>query len=428
MTRTAVLNSVVLTVVFSIGVVAAQDSLLISDQLPITNASSSLVSNRSDCVKHGSKCTGCQKTAKTDSSKKSACETPARLIAPFGDGIQVGGWISGGVTFNEQDNRNRTGNFPVRFGDASYGALANQIWGFIEREADNGGSGVDWGFRADYVYGSDGPDTQAFGDRNWDYGWNSSGDYGSAVPQLYFDLAIDNLSVRLGHFQNFLSYETVPAPSNFFYSHALTMAYGESMTNTGVLAEYYVNPCVTLFGGWTMGWDSGFDNQDDANLILGGFSWSPNDQLIVDYKLTAGNFGDGNPVNEGNLFMHSLVVQYQVNDQVDYVMQSDFAINFDRPSGDDTQWYGINNYLYYQINSCWLAGVRAEWFRDQDGARTGTAGDYYEATVGLNWQPTNNLRVRPEARWDVYEGVGTPFHSGTDTNITTFGIDFVWQF
>lgn len=49
----------------------------------------------------------------------------------------------------------------------------NQLWGYVEKGVDTGGCGWDWGFRADYVFGADGQDTQAFGSSDpqaWDDG------------------------------------------------------------------------------------------------------------------------------------------------------------------------------------------------------------------------------------------------------------------
>jgi hypothetical protein len=80
------------------------------------------------------------------------------------------------------------------------------------------------------------------------------------------------------------------------------------------------------------------------------------------------------------------------------------------------EWYGINQYLFYTINDCWKAGARFEWFRDDDGARVGAvrpgnplaaggfAGNFYDIALGLNWSPHANIMVRPEVRWDWYDG------------------------
>merc|ERR1711907_384476 len=85
----------------------------------------------------------------------------------------------------------------------------NQSWAYLEREAD-GACGWDWGFRADIMYGTDGSDTQAFGNQegNWDYenGFDH-GNYSWAIPQLYGVLQNGDLSVKLGHFYTLIGYE-----------------------------------------------------------------------------------------------------------------------------------------------------------------------------------------------------------------------------
>ena len=55
-------------------------------------------------------------------------------------------------------------------------------------------------------------------------------------------------------------------------------------------------------------------------------------------------------------------------------------------------------------------GLRYEWFRDDDGARVasdlfnGAAGNFHELSLGVNYRPHANVVVRPEARWDWYDG------------------------
>ncbi len=366
------------------------------------------------------------------SASKCGCDPcePWTLFPQFGCRIQVGGWINGGVTLNGEGNRSGTGNFPVEFNNMSDAPVANQIWGFIKRDLDTSHGGLDWGFRADYVFGSDGPDTQAFGDQDWDFGWNTSRDYGSAIPQLYFELGYNDFSIKIGHFFTLIGYEVVMAPENFFYSHSLTMFYGEPFTHTGALATYEVNDCWTLYGGYVTGWDSGFANRFDANQGIGGVTWSPREAISLTYATVIGDHGDGtrNPLNVGDIYMHSIVLDLDLTDRLKYVFQSDYATNFNVPNNGNNQWYGANNYLFYTINDCWAAGIRGEWFRDQDGARIGTTGDYYEVTAGVRWTPRANIIIRPEIRWDFFDGNGTPFDNGNEDRLTTFGIDGILTF
>ena len=61
--------------------------------------------------------------------------------------------------------------------------------------------------------------------------------------------------------------------------------------------------------------------------------------------------------------------------------------------------YGINQYLLYEINDCWAAGVRVEWFNTEGPLLAGRS-DLYEFTFGVNYKPHPNFIIRPEIRWD----------------------------
>ena len=103
-------------------------------------------------------------------------------------------------------------------------------------------------------------------------------------------------------------------------------------------------------------------------------------------------------------------------------------------------WYGINQYLYYTHNDCWKFGARFEWFRDVSGIRVhgargtnpyvgGSSGDFFGLTGGANWTPTENIVIRPELRWDMFDGVGAlPFNDGVSDSQITAAIDFVLSF
>ena len=84
----------------------------------------------------------------------------------------------------------------------------------------------------------------------------------------------------------------------------------------------------------------------------------------------------------------------------------------------------MNQYLFYKVSDCMTYGIRAEWFRDQDGfrvggflgntpdgstrglrtARFGYPGSFYEITMGANWKYSANTTFRPYARFDWFSG------------------------
>lgn len=359
-------------------------------------------------------------------------------------GIRAGGWLNGGIYGNAYGADNNGPLGTLNLGD---GWQVNQMWGFLEVPLNAGEGEWGWGFRCDYVFGTDGPDTQAFGDLGWDFGWNSNTrangvqDYGSAIPQLYAELGYGNFGVKLGHFYTIAGYEVIPATGNFFYSHAYTFYYGEPFTHTGGLATWALNDSWTVYGGWTLGWDSGWENDNDAGTYLGGVSWTISEYTSLAWVFNTGDFGDGtpNPANVGDIYMNSIVFQQSLTDRLTWVLHHDLGSQ-ELPSGMSNQWYSIVNYLFYEINGCWSVGGRFEWFDDANGSRVadvggtfnGAAGDYYEATLGVNYRPHANFVVRPEVRWDWFVPQGPtaqlPFKNGTRDNQFSGGVDMIFTF
>ena len=330
-------------------------------------------------------------------------------------GWSAGGWVQLGY------HSKRNSLFNSR--DSEY--QLHQGWLYAEKAVD-GSCGLDIGGRIDYVYGTDGPDTQAFGidAPSWDNDWDNGNDYGHALPQLYLEAAYGDLSVKAGHFYTIIGWEVVTAPDNFFYSHAYTMYNSEPFTHTGVLFTYAPSDCLTVWGGYTLGWDSGFDDNGDS--FLGGVSLGLTDSFTVTYATVAGRFDD----RDGNVetgYMHSLIGDWNVTDNLEYIIQNDVLNSEDAAGGIARQTVGINQYLIYTCSDCWAVGGRFEWY-NQDNVYTAD-GDIYQLTVGLNYKPHANLLIRPEVRGD-WDNTTTRTAAGLEDgeSQTTFGIDTIFLF
>ncbi len=346
-------------------------------------------------------------------------------------GINVSGWAQSGILTNSHGAGT---NGPLGFNNLTDFNL-HQLWIYGEKKTDTEKNDIDWGGRVDYVYGVDGPDTQAFGDQSWDYGWSSgSGRYGSALPQAYVDLAFGDWTIRGGRFYTSIGYEVVPATGNFFFSHAYAMYYAEPFTHTGFLVTRKLNDKLTVSGGWVDGWDSGFDNNNKESTFLGGATLTLSEDATLAWMVSAGNWGNGAVSTSGDIYMNSIVFNYKVTEKWTYILQHDLGINSNLPGGGETQWYGINQYLLRKINDCLSAGARFEWFRDDDGVRVvaGNDGNYYEATLGVNYKPHANLLFRPEVRWDWYDGAvagnNHPFNDGQSDSQFSAGFDMIFTF
>ena len=359
-------------------------------------------------------------------------DEPFEVFGGIGD-WSVGGWVSAGYHNND---------LPLLFNNRDHEFQVHQAWAYAENVAD-GSCGFDIGGRIDYVYGTDGPDTQAFGIDNdhWDNGWDNGPDYGHALPQVYGEVAYGDMSVKIGHFYTIIGYEVVQATGNFFYSHAYTFFNSEPFTHTGVLGTFEQSEFITHYLGYVMGWDSGFEDNGDA--ILGGSSLDLTCDINVTGTFIAGTFGSTGS-NRENGFMGSLVTSVQLTEPLSYVLQIDYLDTEDPFGNTFRQTFDVNQYLFREINDFVSIGGRFEWY-NIDGESTGLAGpnavplvnvpsdtNIYALTGGLNLTPHPNVRIRPEIRYDTFfadsvnlAAADTTILDAGDDNQTTFGIDTI---
>lgn len=338
----------------------------------------------------------------------------------FGEhcGWTAGGWLQMGY------HTNSNGLFNNRPDELQL----QQAWLYAEKGIDTR-CGFDIGGRVDVLYGTDAQNTQAFGTdpTGWDNDWDNGGPngYGFAMPQAYVEAGYGDFSVKAGHFYTIIGYEVVTAPDNFFYSHAYTFNNSEPFTHTGLLGTYNMSDDVTLYGGYTMGWDSGFD--DNGDTFIGGISADVSCDLTLTYATNIGRFNEArfNGAEQG--YMHSFVADYSVTDRLNYVFQSDLLDTEDEAGANVRDTFGINQYLTYQHSDCVGIGGRFEWWNAQNGAAINDA-DVYALTLGVNYRPHANVIVRPEVRWDWDDSQIANLDDVGRTDMTTFGIDTILTF
>jgi hypothetical protein len=403
------------------------------------------------------------------------------------------GWLEAGIGAN---NWGAAFNGPVTLADRAWQGQVNQLYLVTERVAD-GSEGWDWGGRVDLLFGTDYPFTTARGLDAFLFqefsienvaAWGFSKDYGLAMPQLYADFAVRDLTLRCGHFYSILGYEEVPAIGNFFYTHSYSMQFSP-FTFTGCLGSWQPNDRLTIYSGIHTGWNNFSDpmpaggdwairNRDYPGSgstagYLGGVELLSGDgRQTLAIMTTTGNeltpLGtdpiDGSLV--GNRSLISTVYTNRLGERLTWVFQNDNGWQFNadvapgnagQPAGL-AQWTSFVNYLFWTFDDRWMGGMRLEYFRDNNGyivtapirneSSLGNpgfwagdfAGSFWELAFGLNYRPTANLVVRPELRYDWFspntpstnrpfgrplgQGIGTP---GDRLGQFYAGCDFVWQ-
>ena len=391
--------------------------------------------------------------AASDADGPAACRSaaPWRLPQPCflaRHGIAVGGWLEQGITFNNWNSDRFNG--PVATNDLNHEYQLNQFWWFLDRPVKTDGCGWDIGGHIDASYGTD-----------WRFGKNvgledridsSNSVYGLVLPQFYLAVGCDDLTVKMGHFAVGMSYEQVPSVANFFYSHSYAMSYGQPLLVTGLQADYKLNEHLTLISGVDRGWMM-FEDTNDRFDVFGGVRWATCDQR-TSLSLIASNGAQtwpvGGPLDER--FCYSLVFDHKLSERFEYAFEHNLGTSTQgnpRTTGH-ASWYGLSNYFFYTLNPCWKAALRAEWFRDDGGSRVagvggwinsnqgwgaapGFNGAFYELSAGLNWRPHPNFVLRPELRWDWYNGSTNvqgqlPFNNGSSLDQLTFATDLIFSF
>jgi len=348
---------------------------------------------------------------------------PWKLVKnPIG-GFNIGGWTSVGY----HTHRN-----PGNFNNYDRVQLGQQYF-FAEKVAD-GSEGLGFGGRVDYIYGTDAQDTQSFGipNRHFDNAWDN-GNYGHAIPQLYGEVAMGDLSAKIGRFYTIIGNEVVQSTGNFFYSRQFTFYNAEPFTHTGALTTYNVDADTQLYNGYVMGWDSGFEDNGDA--YIGGFKKKLNDTYTFLYTTALGRFNERNGRGGERGGIHSAILTASLSEKLTYISQTDVLYTRNDAGAVERNTYGNINYLIYKLNDCVSIGNRFEYFNfdgayfnatnaNPNNARNNNNLNY---TTGINYRHNANLLFRPEVRW-VWDRERFGFNEQNASSQASFGGDMVLTF
>ncbi|MEX2309387.1 MAG: outer membrane beta-barrel protein [Pirellulales bacterium] len=337
------------------------------------------------------------------------------------------GWMSMGY-YNNNERLSVDDGDELSFNDFPDHLNLDQAWFYTEKLAEADACSSDWGYRFDIMYGAHGHAAQAYGNDGgtWDVTFDH-GNYEWALPQLYAEVAYGDWKWKIGKWFTPVGYEVIPATGNFFYSHTLTHYNSEPFSHTGVLGSYSGVEDYTVYTGWALGWDTGFDQFGAGNIGIVGFTRNIGEDVALTYITTVGNFGWRSGDEFG--FSHHFVGVFDLTENTQYVLQHDFIDTEGTLADDDfhNQDYGVTNYLFYSLNDCVRLGGRMEWWKSNN--ITGDATSFYNISGGINYKVHANVVIRPEIRYDWTPAEDTVSAAiGDDYNQEWFGIDAVFTY
>ncbi|MBE6425990.1 MAG: hypothetical protein E7029_08415 [Planctomycetaceae bacterium] len=376
----------------------------------------------------------------------------------------IDGHISQGITYGNADGKNLA---PLGMNDRE-GYQMNQLYLSLGRKVERAdqfafGGQIDIMYGTDYYYMSaSGLETRSDNSNRWNsdemdpFYRSGHAKYGFALPQFFGEIyapILNGLSVKVGHFDSVMGFESLRSDQNFFYSHSYSRLYGMPTSMTGAIATAgLVNGWSLVFGAVNE-WNS-FDAVNDNFSAVLGLNFENCDRTfnfaaaVMYGQQTAPCYHFATlSEDETDVLIFNTHAKFQLTQRLSYACE--FTFGYDERdylcleifgSKHGRAWYGLTNYLFFDVCENLTLGARFEWFNDADNtvidggygfAVQDDAANYFALTLGANWTPLHWLTIRPEVRYDFSDfevGELKSYDSWTSDDMVTFGADILVRF
>lgn len=228
------------------------------------------------------------------------------------------------------------------------------------------------------------------------------------LAQAYAQYAAGPVTLIAGKFVTLAGAEVLASNGNTNITRSLLYSY-EPVTHTGVRLTYAANSQVSLIVGVNNGWIYSDELAASGGKTLeAGIAWTPSKAFswtLQGYTGEDTNFADVRAT-------HSLVdtvVTWNATAALSLVASADWGQvgNAFGTGTGSADWAGVAAYVNYAINDQWRVSVRGEYFDDNKGYLTGSgpaaSQKLKEGTVTFGYDPTKNIELRLEGRYDSYD-------------------------
>jgi len=229
------------------------------------------------------------------------------------------------------------------------------------------------------------------------------------------------LKVQFGKFVTYHGAEVIEARDNFNYSRSFLFNYAIPFTHTGLSVGYTFSPAFTANLYAVNGWDT-FNDNNKGKTFGTSFVVTPIEPLTMNLGLM---YGPEQTDNSSHYrFLVDWVGTFKATKNLTFAVNVDYANEEKDPlnGNKNSRWYGIAGYAKYDFTDWFSASIRAEYFGDTNGVRTGIAQSLKEITFTPEFRVLKNLLVRPEYRhdWsnrDAFDSKNTTFSKKSQDTI-----------
>jgi hypothetical protein len=221
----------------------------------------------------------------------------------------------------------------------------------------------------------------------------SGGATGAILQQAYVSFlvpGVDKLVVDFGRFVTSAGAEVIEAKDNWLYSRSLLFGFAEPASHVGVRATYPVTTELTLQASIVNGWDVVKDN-NTAKTFGVSLTYAKGDTTGL---LTW--YGGKEVEDFRNLI--DLVVTQKIDPALTLNLNADIGFE------GDAKWYGVAAMGRFEVSKNLRLALRAEFFDDPDGVRTGTMPggiNVTEITANAGFPIGDHVELKLEGRIDI---------------------------
>ena len=248
------------------------------------------------------------------------------------------------------------------------------------------------------------------------------------VTQAYAQYAGSGFTVIAGKYVTLAGAEVIASPSNPNFSRSILFGFAIPFTHTGLRATFAPTDALTLVLGLTNGWDDLKDTNSSKTVELGA-TFAPVKAFSI---AAAGYFGKervGGLVGsgtEGERSLIDVVATWNISDALTLIVNGDWgqqdnlgeyltSLGVYGGPNYNAKWDGVAGYLNYTVSDNWKLSLRAEYFDDKDGYRTGVIQKWKEITGTIAYLPTKHAELRLELRGDNSDVSSFSKSDGADT-------------
>lgn len=402
-----------------------------------------------------------------------ATEAPAAAEAPppglWINGIHLSAQIDAGIMGNPSGPADGL-NFGHLFTDRANQVVMNQLLLTANKPLDPKNSDYQWGFKLQFMYGTDARYTQFLGELNRvDPTSRYQLDVVEANVLAHVPwLTEGGIDLKVGQYPTPLGYETIDPSTNPFYSHSYIFNFGLPFKHSGGLSVTHVNSMLDIYAGMDTGSNTTFGPLGENNGAvagLTGFNLTFLDGNLTVLALT--HFGPeqatrvlapiGVNANGKWRYFNDLVVTWKASDALTLVTEANLVRDGYGTTGKPVNGFGLAQYASYALSDTLALNGRIEYWRDDNNffvasfptgsgpvkvqqgfaapvhTAPGSNTTYGALTLGVTWKPAlpapvTGLLIRPEVRWDHAFTNNHPFNAQRDSNAVTLGADAVLTF